>query len=116
VVAGWVAEEEFSPLGVVRVQTERSIWLLTADHYQRLPREERPRPREVAIEGRLDDAMWHGLRQCWWVTYADGRVALRILPASGPVDGVGVVTGLIEDIEGAWESLAGAPPRELRAP
>jgi len=108
VVAGWVAEEEFAPLGLVRVQTERSIWLLLPDRYQRLPREERPRPREVAIEGRLDDAMWHGLCRCWWVTYADGRRAVRILPVSGPQDGVGVITGPIESVAGEWEDLTPA--------
>jgi hypothetical protein len=110
VVAGWIAEEEFEPLGLVRVQTERSIWLLMPNCYQRLPRVERPRPREVSIEGRLDDATWHGLRRCWWVTYADGHRAIRILPASGPAEGVGVVSGVIEDIDGAWESLVDVQP------
>lgn len=107
-VAGWIAEEEFCPLGVVRVQTERSVWLLTQDRYQRLPREERPRPREVAIEGRLDDATWHGMRRCWWVTYADGHRAVRILPVSGPAEGIGVISGPIEWVDGESDVLTAA--------
>ncbi len=107
-VAGWVAEVEFTPFGLVRVQTERSIWLLMPDRYQRLPREERPRPKEVAIEGRLDDATWHRLRRCWWVTYADGHRAVRILPVSGPPDGIGVITRPIEGVAGEWEELTAA--------
>lgn len=42
--------------------------------------------------------------RCWWITSADEARALRILRLAGPVDGVGVVTGLIEDVSGIWAS------------
>jgi len=102
VFAGWVEACEFTPLSIVRVVTENSNWLLTADRYQRLPRTEQPRPAVDSIEGRLDDAHWHEMRRCWWVVYADGAAAVRILPVVGPSDGVGIVTGPIERIEGEW--------------
>lgn len=104
-VAGWVAQHEFRPLGVVRVVTGSSNWLLTADGYQRLPREEQPRPQVGSIDGRLGDARWHGMQRCWWVVYADGARAVRILPTIGPPDGVGVVTGIIESVDGEWVEL-----------
>lgn len=100
-VAGWVAEEEFEPVGVVRVHTESSIWLLTPGRCQRLPREERPGVTPASTYRRLDDAKWHEMRRCWWVTYADGRRSLRILPAAGPPEGLGVVSGLIVEVGGA---------------
>jgi hypothetical protein len=105
-VAGWVGQREFKPLGVVRVVTGSSNWLLTPDRYQRLPREERPRPPVGSIDGRLDDARWHGMRRCWWVAYADGARAVRILPTIGPPDGVGVVTGIIATVDGEWVEVA----------
>ncbi len=103
-VAGWVEQHEFRPLGVVRVVTGSSNWLLTPDRYQRLPREEQPRPPVGSIDGRLDDARWRGMRRCWWVVYADGARAVRILPTIGPPDGVGVGTGtgIIESVDGEW--------------
>lgn len=104
-VAGWVHEEEFAPVGLVRVRTESSIWLVDRAQYQRLPLEEQPRDAPPSDLRRLDDAVWHGMRRCWWVTYPDDRRALRILPVTGPVDGVGVVSGLIVEVSGEWESL-----------
>lgn len=104
-VAPWVEQHEFRPLGVVRVITGSSNWLLTPDGYQRLPREERPRPPVGSIDGRLADARWHGMRHCWWVVYVDGARAVRILPRTGPPNGVGVVTGIIEHVDGDWVEL-----------
>lgn len=103
VIAGWVAEEAFEPVGVVRVRTESSIWLLTPGCYQRLPKEEQPRPAPASTYQRLEDAVWHDMRRCWWVTYGDGRRALRILPAAGPPDGLGVISGLIVEVSGACD-------------
>jgi hypothetical protein len=108
VVSGWVREEEFAPVGLVRVRTESSIWLIGPSKYHRLPQEERPRATPPSDERRLDDAVWHGMRRCWWITYPDGRQALRILPIAGPPEGLGVVSGLIVEISGDWEALTAA--------
>lgn len=102
-VAGWVAEEEFQPVGVVRVRTESSIWLLAPGRYQRLPKEEQPRSTPASTFRRLDDAVWHDMRRSWWLTYADGRRALRILPVAGPSEGLGVVSGLIVEVSGGCD-------------
>lgn len=107
-VAGWVAETEFAPVGLVRVGTESSIWLVSPDKYQRLPHEEQPRAAPPSDLRRLDDAVWHGMRRCWWVTYPDDRRALRILPVVGPADGLGVVSGIIVEVSGDWEALTAA--------
>lgn len=102
--AEWFEEEQFEPIGIVRVTTESSIWLVTPERYQRLPREERPRPPVVSIEGRLADGEWHGLRRCWWRVHADGERQMRLLPEVGPANGVGVVTGVIIAVKGRWAS------------
>ena len=101
--AAWFEDEEFEPVGIVRVETERSVWLVTGDGYQRLPRQERPRPPVVSIDGRLADGTWHGLRRCWWRTHVDGELRLRLLPKAGPADGAGVVSGPIVAVKGTWE-------------
>lgn len=49
-------DEEIEPVGVLRVETENSIWFVTSERYQRLPRKERPRPAVRSIEHRLADA------------------------------------------------------------
>ena len=100
--ACWLEARQFTPLSIVRVVTANSNWWLTADRYQRLPRSEQPRPAVASIDGRLNDAKWHEMRRCWWVVYADGAAAVRILPMAGPPDGLGIVTGAIERIEGEW--------------
>ena len=82
---GSFEDEEFEPVGVVRVETESSIWFVTVARYQRLPREERPRPQRFSIEGRLADGEWHGLRRCWWRVHDDGDRQMRLLPEVGPV-------------------------------
>jgi hypothetical protein len=99
VFANWIEARKFTPLSIVRVVTENSNWLLTADRYQRLPRAEQPRPAVESIDGRLDDAHWHEMKRCWWVVPADGAATVRILPMAGPPDGVGIVTGAIERID-----------------
>jgi len=83
---GSFEDEKFEPVGVVRVETESSIWFVTAARYQRLPREERPRPQRFSIEGRLADGEWHGLRRCWWRVHDDGDHQMRLLPEVGPSD------------------------------
>jgi hypothetical protein len=100
--AAWFDDEEFEPIGMMRITTESSIWLVTAVRYQRLPREERPRPPVRSIDGRLADNEWHDFRQCWWRLHSDGRRQLRLLPQVGPIDGVGVVSGIVEVVEGEW--------------
>ena len=105
-VAGWVAEEEFAPVGLIRVRTESSIWLLGPGKYQHLPREEQPRaapPLRRTAPRRLRVARHAALLVD---TYGDGRRALRILPIAGPPEGHGVVSGLIVEVSGEWESLA----------
>ena len=93
-------DEEFEPVGIVRVTTESSIWFVTANGYQRLPREERPRPPVTSIDGRLADGEWHRLRRCWWRLHADGERQLRLLPEAGPIDGGGVLSGVVVAVKG----------------
>jgi len=82
--------------GELRVVTERSVWLIRPDSYLRLPSSEAPRERHRhAIEDRLDDARWHGLRAGWWCWDVDGELRVRLLPAAGPEDGAGIVTGRV---------------------
>jgi hypothetical protein len=95
-------DEEFEPVGTMRVRTESSIWFVTTDRYQRMPLEERPRPPVVSVEGRLADGEWHSLRRCWWRVHADGERQLRLLPEAGPVDGIGVLTGVVVVVKGRW--------------
>jgi hypothetical protein len=95
-------DEEIEPVGVLRVETENSIWFVTSQRYQRLPREERPRPAVRSIERRLADGEWHRLRRCWWRVHDDGVRQLRILPALGPAGGEGIVTGNVLATSGTW--------------
>lgn len=95
-------DEEIEPVGVLRVETENSIRFVTSARYQRLPREERPRPAVRSIEQRLADGEWHGLRRCWWRLHDDRVRQMRLLPEVGPADGVGVVTGVIVAVTANW--------------
>ena len=95
-------DEDIEPVGVLRVETENSIWFVTPERYQRLPREERPRPDVRSIEHRLADGKWHRLRRCWWRVHDDGDRQLRILPEMGPADGHGIVTGIVLEVSGRW--------------
>lgn len=100
-------DEEICPVGVLRVETESSIWFVTSEQYQRLPREERPRPEVRSIEHRLADGAWHRLRRRWWRVHDDGARQMRLLPEVGPADGAGVVTGVIVAVTGTWTAVAG---------
>jgi hypothetical protein len=91
---------------VLRIETENSIWFVTSERYQRLPREERPRPAVRSIEQRLADGEWHRLRRCWWRVHDDGARQIRLLPEVGPASGVGVVTGVIVAVIGNWNAVA----------
>lgn len=99
-------DEEIEPVGMLRVETESSIWFVTPERYQRLPREERPRPEVRSIEHRLADGEWHRLRRCWWRVHHDGSRHVRLLPEVGPADGVGVVTGVVVAVTGSWTAVA----------
>lgn len=114
--AGRFTEEEIHPLGVLRIETESSIWFVTAERYQRLPREEQPRPATRSIDGRLADGGWHGLRRCWWRFHDDGERQLRLLPEVGPADGVGVVTGVVLDVTGEWAAAGEGASSGTTAP
>ncbi|CAN5740618.1 hypothetical protein BH23ACT12_BH23ACT12_15250 [soil metagenome] len=105
---GVFEDSEFQPVGLIRVDTENSIWFVGADRYQRLPREEHPRPQRFSIEGRLADTRWHGLRRCWWRVHADGDRQLRLLPDVGPPAAVGIVSGDIVGVKGRWMPAATA--------
>ena len=98
-------DEGIEPVGVLRVDTENSIWFVTPERYQRLPREERPRPEVRSIEHRLADGKWHRLRRCWWRVHDDGVRQMRLLPEAGPADGVGVLTGVIVAVTGSWTTV-----------
>jgi hypothetical protein len=113
---GRFAEEEIQPLGVLRIETESSIWFVTDERYQRLPRQEQPRPATRSVDGRLADGDWHGLQRCWWRIHADGERQLRLLPKVGPADGVGVVTGVVLGVTGEWVPVADADSRGTGAP
>ena len=95
-------EEEFAAAGILRVVTESSVWFVSRDSYQRLPRAEAPRSPQPSIAGRLDDGHWHGLRRSWWVNHDDGVRQVRLLPEIGPVDGVGILTGVVLSVHGEW--------------
>lgn len=112
---GRFTEEEIQPLGVLRIETESSIWFVTAERYQRLPREEQPRPATCSLDGRLADGDWHGLRRCWWRIHDDGERQLRLLPGVGPADGAGVVTGVVLGVTGEWVPVADADSRGTAA-
>lgn len=92
---GEFVDTEVGPIGIQRVETESSIWFVSAERHQRLPEEERPRAPEVCIDGRLADARGHDLRRCWWREHGDGETQLRLLPVLGPETGVGVVRGVV---------------------
>lgn len=96
---------EFRPLGELRLVTERSVWLLRADTYFRMPKADLARDQDWSIEGRMDDDRWHSYRQAWfWIS--DGTwLRARILPSVGPVDGVGIHTGCILAISGTWDEV-----------
>jgi len=101
-------DEEIEPIGVLRVETESSVWFVTSERYQRLPREERPRAEVRSIEHRLADGVWHRLRRCWRRIHGDGEWQLRMLPEVGPADGVGVVTGVVRAVTGEWVAAGDA--------
>lgn len=97
---------DFVPVGVVRVFTRSSIWVVVPGRYLRMPRVEAPRPPiKEQIEGRLEDGRWHGFRRAWWERYGPGLQCLWLLPVVGPVDGKGVHSGEIERIEGEWTAV-----------
>lgn len=102
----WFEEEEFEPIGILCVTTERSVWFVTADRYQRMPRNEQPRPPVESIESRLADGQWHGLRRSWWWVHPNGDRQMRLLPTAGPPDGVGVVSSVIVAVKGTWMPVA----------
>ncbi len=104
---------EFRPADELRLVTENSLWLLRADTYFRMPKEERFREREWSIEGRLDDCRWHPYRRVWFWIYEGIWLRGRILPVAGPADGVGVYTGCILAIEGSWDEGAHGASAEV---
>jgi hypothetical protein len=114
--SGRFIEEEIHPGGVLRVETESSIWFVTAERYQRLPRQEQPRPPTRSVDGRLADGDWHGLRRCWWRIHDDGERQMRLLPDVGPADGVGVVTGVVLAVTGEWAPAADADSSGTASP
>ena len=95
-------DDEFDPIGMLRVTTASSIWFVTRDRYQRIPRVERPRPPQQSVEDRLVDGQWHGLRQSFWRVHPDGARQMRLLPQAGPADGEGLISGLVLDVVGDW--------------
>lgn len=80
--------------GTLRVVTESSVWLVTAERYCRLPRTEAPRRVQRSEDGALYDGPWRDHVGVWTVTEGDERW-LRILPAGRPQGSYGIVTGTI---------------------
>lgn len=102
---------EFRPVGELRLVTERSVWLLRADTYYRMPKEEQAREQDWSIEGRMDDGRSHSYRRAWFWIYDHTWLRARILPSVGPVHGIGIYTGCILAISGTWEEVESDPER-----
>lgn len=97
-LGGFLLLGEVRPDPVAVVTTERSVWLVDATAYTRLPKEEGP------VEGRSHLSDWDRLRDgrrlplreaTWAVEVSSGTLRMRILPLAGPPDGAGVVTGVV---------------------
>jgi hypothetical protein len=114
--SGWLEEDEFEPVGMLYITTERSVWFVTAERYQRIPRDEQPRPPAESIEDRLADGQWHGLRRCWWWVHPNGDRQMRLLPAKGPADGIGIVSGAVVAVKGTWLPVVTAAADSVDAP
>jgi hypothetical protein len=111
--AGWgsgvVDLPDYTPVGpvqpcpVARVHTQRSLWLIDADVYIRMPRHgERPDPaRDVWSDwGRLDDLVRHPYRRAWWSIDPAGVLVVRIHPVAGPPNGAGIISGPVVAVTG----------------
>jgi hypothetical protein len=88
---------EVSIAGLVRVETEASVWLIEPDRYLRLPKVERPRRQLAAcLDNALTDAQWMAHRGVHEHHDPFGlECRLRILPAWRPGNSNGIVTGPI---------------------
>ncbi|HVT75921.1 MAG TPA: hypothetical protein VHD87_02740 [Acidimicrobiales bacterium] len=78
--------------------TPRSVWVITACSYMRSPRDafaERLADEKLSLWGRLDDDVWHRHHGAFW-RERNGGFIINLRPDAGPVDGYGIVTGLVE--------------------
>lgn len=92
-------------MGLVRVTTESSLWLLRPNaggQYLRMPLAETSRPEHQTPDGALDDLRWLRYREARLVRSPVGD-RLRIVPADRPEGSKGVITGVI---------LSAVPPIE----
>lgn len=96
----------------LRVTTESSLWVIHPDRYMRLPLSESPRRPVYSIEDRLRDGKWHEMRDIWF-RWEDDGVRLRILPAVGPEDGYGIISGIIKEVAGDYELAEDEDPFPL---
>lgn len=96
---------EVDPAPVAVIITESSVWLVDAATYTRTPKGEAPDPTRSHLSpwNRLDDGERHAHRGAWWDRDREGNLRLRILPVSGPPDGVGIVTGVVVSVTGVSE-------------
>jgi len=76
------------------IATRGSIWLIDDTTYVRMPKTEAidPTRSHEAIDGRLDDFVHHPYRSAWFGWNDLGEIVLRLLPAVGPSDGIGLVS------------------------
>lgn len=98
--------------GLVRVDTENSVWLLDPNRYMRLPRVEMPRAGAFCLDEGLDDARWLEHRSVWLESGADYE-RLRIFPAWRPESSQGIRTGPIVASDPPVHRLIGELPAWL---
>lgn len=94
------------PAPVAVITTESSVWLLDCATYTRVARGERPDSARSHLSPwrRLDDGRRHTYRGAWWVRDEQGNLQVRILPVSGPPDGVGIITGVVVSVRGVSDA------------
>lgn len=94
------------PAPVATITTESSVWLLDCATYTRVPRAERPDDARSHLSPwrRLDDGRRHPHRGAWWVRDEQGNLRARILPVSGPPDGMGIITGVVVSVRGVSDA------------
>jgi len=96
---------EFAPLGLLRLVTERAVWLVRWGACYRIPREGLFREEDWSIEVRRSDRRWSGYRQAWWF-YQGIWLRARFLPLAGPAKGAGIFTAPILAIAGSWVAVS----------
>lgn len=103
---------EFRLVGELRLVAERSVWLLHANTYYRMPKEECIREQDYSIDRRVDDGRWHSCRRMWfWID--EGTWLRARIPASCQAGGRRRhLPGCILAIGGTWDEVANGASAE----